>query len=194
MVIARVWRSYFRKGNFVTSKRQLPGRSMTVWWTSVSVHIRAQGCPRCSDGVGLHCSAGRWCSACTRFACCRNVLIMRIAQVAPLCESVPPKLYGGTERVVSYLTEELVNLGHHVTLFASGDSLTSATLAASWPHALRLHGGAKDDLAPHILMLEQVAARASEFDVIHFHIAQIHFPVMRRLPFVTHVTTLHGRL
>src|SRR3954469_12491170 len=85
---------------------------------------------------------------------------MRIAQVAPLCESVPPKLYGGTERVVSYLTEELVNLGHHVTLFASGDSLTSATLAASWPHALRLHGGAKDDLAPHILMLEQVAARA----------------------------------
>jgi glycosyltransferase involved in cell wall biosynthesis len=118
---------------------------------------------------------------------------MRIAQVAPLCESVPPKLYGGTERVVAYLTEELVRLGHHVTLFASGDSNTSATLVAACPEALRL-GACRDHLAPQIAMLEQVAARAREFDVIHFHISPLHFPVMRRLPYCAHVTTLHGRL
>ncbi len=119
---------------------------------------------------------------------------MRIAQVAPLTESVPPKLYGGTERVVAYLTDELVRLGHHVTLFASGDSRTMATLVPVCPEALRLAGRSTDQLAPHILMLEQVAGRAREFDVIHFHIAQLHFPVMRRLPHVAHVTTLHGRL
>ena len=119
---------------------------------------------------------------------------MRIAQVAPLCESVPPRLYGGTERVVAYLTEELVRLGHHVTLFASGDSDTSATLVPACPEALRLGGACRDQVAPHVWMLEQVAARAREFDVIHFHLSQLHFPVMRRLPYATHVTTLHGRL
>ena len=119
---------------------------------------------------------------------------MRIAQVAPLSESVPPKLYGGTERVVSFLTDQLVDLGHEVTLFASADSSTSATLAPMWPEALRLQGTCKDHLAPHLLMLEKVVARIDEFDVVHFHIAQLHFPAMRRLPEVPHVTTLHGRL
>jgi glycosyltransferase involved in cell wall biosynthesis len=119
---------------------------------------------------------------------------MRIAQVAPLSESVPPKLYGGTERVVSFLTEELVRLGHHVTLFASGDSRTAATLVPGYPQALRLLGSCRDQLAPHLAMLEQVVRSAHEFDVVHFHISQLHFPVMRRLPFVAHVTTLHGRL
>ena len=117
---------------------------------------------------------------------------MRIAQVAPLTEAVPPQLYGGTERVVAFLTDELVRCGHDVTLFASGDSRTSAHLVASWPRALRLDG-ACDGLSPHILMLEEVLRRASEFDVIHFHIAQFHFPSARRLA-VPHVTTLHGRL
>ncbi len=119
---------------------------------------------------------------------------MRIAQVAPLSESVPPKLYGGTERVVSFLTDQLVALGHDVTLFATADSSTAATLAPMWPEALRLQGTCKDPLAPHLLMLEHVVRRASEFDIIHFHISQLHFPVMRRLPGVAHVTTLHGRL
>jgi glycosyltransferase involved in cell wall biosynthesis len=118
---------------------------------------------------------------------------MRIAQVAPLIESVPPQLYGGTERVVAFLTEELVRLGHDVTLFASGDSKTSARLLAPWPRALRLDGTCRDGLSPHLLMLEEVSKRADEFDVIHFHISQFHFPVARRLP-VAHVTTLHGRL
>jgi len=119
---------------------------------------------------------------------------MRIAQVAPLSESVPPKLYGGTERVVSFLTDQLVDLGHEVTLFASADSSTAATLAPMWPEALRLQGTCRDHLAPHLLMLEKVVARIDEFDVVHFHIAQLHFPAMRRLPEVPHVTTLHGRL
>ena len=119
---------------------------------------------------------------------------MRIAQVAPLYESVPPKLYGGTERVVSYLTEELVRLGHQVTLFASGDSRTAATLVPAWPEALRLGGTCRDHSAPHVLMIEQAAARAHEFDMIHFHISELHFPLMRRLPRVAHLTTLHGRL
>jgi len=118
---------------------------------------------------------------------------MKIAQVAPLAESVPPRLYGGTERVVSFLTEELVRLGHDVTLFASGDSNTSATLVAAWPQAIRLDSSLRDSLAPHILMLEQIIQSAHEFDVLHFHLAQLHFPLVRRLP-VAHVTTLHGRL
>ena len=117
---------------------------------------------------------------------------MKIAQVAPLTEAVPPHLYGGTERVVAFLTDELVRAGHDVTLFASGDSTTSARLVASWPRALRLDG-ACEGLSPHILMLENVLQRAAEFDVIHFHIAQFHFPSARRLT-VPHVTTLHGRL
>jgi glycosyltransferase involved in cell wall biosynthesis len=118
---------------------------------------------------------------------------MRIAQVAPLMESVPPQLYGGTERVVAFLTDALVRLGHEVTLFASGDSRTTARLIPAWPQALRLGGACDDSLAPHLLMLEEVAARAQEFDVLHFHVSQFHFPLARRLP-TAHITTLHGRL
>ena len=117
---------------------------------------------------------------------------MRIAQIAPLAESVPPKLYGGTERVVSFLTDELVRQGHTVTLFASGDSVTRARLVPICPKAERL-SGCRDFLAGQILMLEEVARHADEFDILHFHIAQVHFPVVRRLS-VRHVTTLHGRL
>jgi len=117
---------------------------------------------------------------------------VKIAQVAPLTESVPPRLYGGTERVVAFLTDELVRNGHDVTLFASGDSQTSGRLAPMWPHALRL-GMCQDSLALHLLMLEQVAQRVHEFDVIHFHISSFHLSLALRLP-VAHVTTLHGRL
>ena len=117
---------------------------------------------------------------------------MRIAQVAPLFESVPPAMYGGTERVVHYLTEELVRMGHDVTLFATGDSRTSARLVASRDRAIRLDEECKDKMANHIIMIEQVASMADEFDVIHFHIDYIHFPVMRRLG-KPYLTTLHGR-
>jgi glycosyltransferase involved in cell wall biosynthesis len=118
---------------------------------------------------------------------------MRIAQVAPLTEAVPPKLYGGTERVVSWLTEELVVLGHDVTLFASGDSRTSARLEATWPKALRLDGSVRDPNALHILMLERVCQRMDEFDILHFHLDYYPFSLFSRstTPFVT---TLHGRL
>jgi glycosyltransferase involved in cell wall biosynthesis len=118
---------------------------------------------------------------------------MRIAQIAPLYEAVPPKLYGGTERVVSYLTEALVDLGHDVTLFASGDSVTSAKLEAAWPRALRLDPTVRDALAPHMVLLEHVHRVAHEFDVLHFHLDYLPFPVFSTLdtPFVT---TLHGRL
>jgi glycosyltransferase involved in cell wall biosynthesis len=120
---------------------------------------------------------------------------MRIAQIAPLTEAVPPKLYGGTERVVSFLTEELVKMGHDVTLFASGDSQTSANLRAVWPRALRLDKGIRDTVVPHMLMMEQVAlaAEAGEFDVLHFHMDYWPFSVFSRqkTPFLT---TLHGRL
>jgi glycosyltransferase involved in cell wall biosynthesis len=118
---------------------------------------------------------------------------LRIAQVAPLSESVPPQLYGGTERVVAYLTDELVRQGHQVTLFASGDSRTRAQLVPVWPRALRLGGEPGDFLMHHLLMVEVVARRAREFDVLHFHIAHIHESVARRLA-TPHVTTLHGRL
>lgn len=118
---------------------------------------------------------------------------MRIAQVAPLYESVPPKCYGGTERVVSYLTEELCRLGHEVTLFASGDSVTSARLVAGCRRSLRLDASCVDQLAHHVLMLEQVFEAADAFDVVHFHVDYLHFPLSRRCP-VTQVTTLHGRL
>lgn len=118
---------------------------------------------------------------------------MRIAQVAPLHESVPPRLYGGTERVVHYLTEELVKMGHEVTLFAAGDSRTSARLVPCCERSLRLDARIKDPLAPHVYMLEQVIKQAEKFDIIHFHIDYIHFPLMRRLK-TPHVTTLHGRL
>jgi len=118
---------------------------------------------------------------------------MRIAQIAPLFESVPPKYYGGTERVVSYLTEELVRQGHEVTLFASGDSVTSARLVAACRRSLRLDKYCVDQMAHHILMLEEVLQRADEFDVIHFHVDYLHFPLFRRQS-AAHVTTLHGRL
>ena len=118
---------------------------------------------------------------------------MRVAQVSPLYESVPPKHYGGTERIVSYLTEELVRQGHEVTLFASGDSVTKAQLVAACSRALRLDERCVDQLAHHILMLEQVFQRACEFDVVHFHIDYLHFPLSRRQP-IAAITTLHGRL
>ncbi|MGF6782240.1 glycosyltransferase family 4 protein [Paraburkholderia sp. GAS334] len=118
---------------------------------------------------------------------------MRIAQIAPLHEAVPPKLYGGTERVVSYLTEALVGLGHDVTLFASGDSRTGAHLEAAWPHALRLDPGISDTFAPHLLLLEKVRRVAHTFDVLHFHLSYLPFPTFSQLV-VPFVTTLHGRL
>jgi glycosyltransferase involved in cell wall biosynthesis len=118
---------------------------------------------------------------------------MKIAQVSPLYESVPPKLYGGTERVVSYLTEELVNLGHDVTLFASGDSQTSATLIPISAAGLRLDSKVIDPIALHVGMVEIVSKLQDHFDVIHFHIEYLHFPVSRRADY-KHITTLHSRL
>jgi glycosyltransferase involved in cell wall biosynthesis len=118
---------------------------------------------------------------------------MLIAQVAPLTEAIPPKLYGGTERVVYWLIEELVALGHDVTLFASGDSRTSAKLEAFWPRALRLDGSIRDPNALHIAMLEHVRRQASDFDFLHFHLDYYPFSLFARqsTPFLT---TLHGRL
>jgi glycosyltransferase involved in cell wall biosynthesis len=110
-----------------------------------------------------------------------------------LYEAVPPKFYGGTERVVSYLTEELVHQGHTVTLFASADSMTRAELVPFCPRALRLDPSCVDRLAPHFVMLEEVFRQADRFDVIHFHIDYLHYPLSRRVR-VPHVTTLHGRL
>jgi glycosyltransferase involved in cell wall biosynthesis len=118
---------------------------------------------------------------------------MRIAQIAPLAEAVPPKFYGGTERVVSYLTEELVDLGHEVTLFASGDSVTNAELDAVWPQALRLDPTIRDWSAPLALLLERVRQRADEFDVLHFHLDYWPASLFARHN-IPYVTTLHGRL
>jgi len=118
---------------------------------------------------------------------------MKIAQVAPLFESVPPQCYGGTERVVSYLTEELVRQGHQVTLFASGDSVTQAHLVAACPRALRLDEQCVDQLAHCMVLLEHVFRQAPTFDLLHFHIDYLHFPLSARQR-VPHVTTLHGRL
>ncbi len=118
---------------------------------------------------------------------------MRIAQVAPLYERVPPLYYGGTERIVSYLTEELINQGHDVTLFASGDSNTKGRLISPCKRSLRLDPACVDRLAYHFLELEQVFQNAASFDVIHFHIDYLHFPFSRRID-VSHVTTQHGRL
>jgi glycosyltransferase involved in cell wall biosynthesis len=118
---------------------------------------------------------------------------MRIAQISPLMEAVPPKFYGGTERIVAYLTDALAALGHEVTLFASGDSSTTATLVAACPRALRLDPTIRDHVAPLIAMLETVAQRASEFDVIHLHCDYLGYVALRRagVPFLA---TLHGRL
>src|SRR5436853_6128147 len=118
---------------------------------------------------------------------------MRIAQMAPLAESVPPKLYGGTERVVAWLVDELVNLGHEVTLFASGDSKTSAQLHAVWPRALRLGRPRTDPMVATAALLEAVARHASEFDVVHAHIDWLHLPLLSRLG-VPFLTTCHGRM
>jgi len=116
---------------------------------------------------------------------------MKIAQIAPLFESVPPKLYGGTERTVSYLTEELVRQGHEVVLFASGDSKTSAKLIPGSQRALRLATNLTV-MAYTILQLEQVRRYADEFDILHFHIDGLHFPLVRALDCKT-LTTIHGR-
>src|SRR6266576_41370 len=118
---------------------------------------------------------------------------MRIAQVSPLYESVPPRFYGGTERVVSWLTEELVRRGHEVTLFASGDSLTNAHLVPVCPQALRLDPDCCDPLAQHLYLVEQVLQRKDDFDIVHFHIDYLHFSMSRRED-LSQVTTLHGRL
>jgi len=117
---------------------------------------------------------------------------MKIAQVAPLMESVPPRLYGGTERIVSYITEELVVQGHDVTLFASGDSTTRARLVPCTAKALRL-SDVKDPIPHHLIMLDEVRRMAASFDVLHFHVDLLHYPVIRDFAWRT-VTTLHGRL
>src|SRR5881392_3166249 len=118
---------------------------------------------------------------------------MQIAQVAPLIGSVPPKHYGGTERIVSYLTEELVRFGHEVTLFASGDSVTNARLIAPFRRSVRKNERCKDPMAREVILIDHVVEHAREFDVIHFHTGYLHFAVSRHVP-VPHVTTLHGRL
>jgi glycosyltransferase involved in cell wall biosynthesis len=118
---------------------------------------------------------------------------MRIAQVAPLYERVPPLYYGGTERIVSYLTEELIKQGHEVTLFASGDSITKGRLVASCDRSLRLNPACEDRLSYHLLQLERVFQSAASFDIIHFHSDYFHYPFSRRID-VPHLTTLHGRL
>jgi len=122
-----------------------------------------------------------------------EVLPMKIAQIAPLYKRVPPAFYGGTERIVSYLTEELVRQGHEVTLFASADSRTAAKLVPCCDMALRLNPAGRDPLPHHAVMLEQVRQRADEFDVLHFHIDILQFPLIRPFGGRT-VTTLHGRL
>jgi len=118
---------------------------------------------------------------------------LRIAMVAPLHESVPPRLYGGTERVVSYLTEELVTLGMDVTLFATGDSVTNARLHAIAPRGLRLDPTVHDCTAHHVAMIHDVMESADDFDVVHFHIDYLHYPASRALG-MNQLTTLHGRL
>src|SRR5512135_2818663 len=119
--------------------------------------------------------------------------VMKLAQIAPLIESVPPRFYGGTERIVSYLTEELVRLGHDVTLFASGDSVTRARLVPIRPQSLRLDQECRDEL-PHITLLhERVIQASAEFDFVHWHTDFFGFPLMRRMT-TPNVSTLHGRL
>jgi glycosyltransferase involved in cell wall biosynthesis len=122
-----------------------------------------------------------------------EVLPMKIAQIAPLYERVPPMLYGGTERIVSYLTEELVRQGHQVTLFASGDSQTQAALVGCSDAALRLNPLIRDPLPYHLMMMEEVRRRAAEFDVLHFHTDLVHFPLLPQLGKPT-LTTVHGRV
>src|SRR5262245_24722116 len=117
---------------------------------------------------------------------------MRVAQIAPIIEDVPPRLYGGTERIVSYLTEELVALGHDVTLFASGTSITAAELVPVVSQALRLRPDLQDPLPYYMIMLDRVRQRLDEFDIVHFHFDAMHYPLMR--PHAERaLTTLHGR-
>jgi glycosyltransferase involved in cell wall biosynthesis len=118
---------------------------------------------------------------------------MRIAQIAPLAESVPPKLYGGTERVVAWLVEELVSMGHEVTLFASGDSVTKARLNAVWPRALRLGRPRTDPMVVQAALLDEIARTVAEFDVVHAHIDWLHLPLLSRLD-VPFLTTCHSRM
>ena len=118
---------------------------------------------------------------------------MRIAQVAPLYEAVPPKLYGGTERIVAYLTDALVDLGHEVTLFASAEAATRARLVPCRDRAIRLDPGLKSDLAAHLMMLERLRPQAETFDIIHFHTDLLQFPIFEGIADRT-LTTLHGRL
>ena len=132
-------------------------------------------------------------NAAVKFRYLKAQFTLRIAQIAPLAEAVPPKRYGGTERVVSWLIEELVDLGCCVTLFASGDSVTSGTLASAWPHALWLIRGGVNEAAAYSSLLESIAAQANDFDVIHAHLDWIHLPLLSRLD-VPFITTLHGRL
>jgi glycosyltransferase involved in cell wall biosynthesis len=122
----------------------------------------------------------------------QNNTCMRIAQISPLIESVPPKTYGGTERIVSYITEELVKRGHEVTLYATADSQTRAHLVPICKQALRLDTESSDPLAYHFVELERVVSRADEFDILHFHVDYIHYPVSAKSDY-THITTLHGR-
>ena len=117
---------------------------------------------------------------------------MRIAQIAPLAESVPPKLYGGTERVVSWLTEELVALGHDVTLFASGDSVTKAKLVPIVPRAIRHSRPRPDPFPAYAAQLDALADAAEDFDIVHCHIDWVHLPLLNRLG--PHLTTIHNRL
>src|SRR5580658_3540653 len=140
-----------------------------------------------SPGVQLSASAGG------HGANVQETSSMKIAQIAPLMESCPPRLYGGTERIVSFLTEELVRQGHDVTLFASGDSQTSARLEPCCEIALRLDPRVKDATPHHVLMLDKVRSMADEFDVLHFHVDVLHYPLIRDFVDRT-VTTLHGRL
>ena len=118
---------------------------------------------------------------------------MKIAQVSPLYEAVPPQFYGGTERIVSYLTESLVEAGHDVTLYASGDSVTKAKLVAVCEHSLRLDTNSVEPVADHMLLLERMMQDASSYDIVHSHIEYLGFPFLRRLT-VPHLTTLHNRL
>lgn len=118
---------------------------------------------------------------------------LRVAQVAPLYESVPPRLYGGTERIVSFLTEALVDAGHDVTLFASGDSVTGARLVAPVEKALRLNKETVDEIAPHFTMVQMVQEEMASFDIVHYHVDYLHYPASRHAA-TPHVTTLHGRL
>src|SRR5690606_22487900 len=139
-----------------------------------------------ADPCGVSRSGGGTCLA-------WDVPHMRIAQIAPLYESVPPQLYGGTERIVHYLTEELVRLGHDVTLYAAGDSTTSAKLVSVCPRSLRLDESCVDPIAHHMTMLELVSQQHHEYDVLHFHI-DCHPFLMARLLGLRQLTTLHGRL